>query len=165
MPIHFTKLAQQTFSLNFKSEVIRVYGFFPELRDKEIICGSMKKHGRIEGTATSWTSPLVFRLQPNVSNYTIAHELTHLTQGNGFGIPHGEVACDIWTVNRMPVELLDQRPYYLLKRCRNIDWKRHRIVIKELCKQAIETRKVQRTYIAWLRTQIRNIKGNYITKE
>jgi hypothetical protein len=30
-------------------------------------------------------------------------------QGNGSGIPHGEVACDIWIISRLPVELLDQR--------------------------------------------------------
>jgi hypothetical protein len=157
MPIHFTNLAQQTFSSDFKSKIIRVYNFFPELHDKKIICGSIKKRGRIEGIATSWTFPPIFRLRPNVSNYIIAHELTHLTQGNGFGIPHGEVACDIWTVNRMPVEMLDQRPYYLLKRCRGIDWKHDRIIIKEICKQAIEIRKIQRSYIVWLLNQIKSI--------
>ena len=156
MPIEFSRRAEQVFSSAFRSKVLHIYSHFPELQNKRIVCGSMKKRGWIEGTATGWTSPPVFRLQANVSNYTIAHELTHIVQGNGSGIPHGEVACDIWTVNRMPAELLDQRPYYLLKNCR-LDWKQDRAAIKELCKQAIELRKTQRTYIVWLRGQIRKL--------
>jgi hypothetical protein len=88
----------------------------------------------VEGTATGWTSPPVFRLRPNASRYTIAHELTHLVQGNGSGIPHGEVACDIWIISRLPVELLDQRPaYYLLARQHSrLDWKKNRAAVREL---------------------------------
>jgi hypothetical protein len=155
MPIEFSRRAEQVFSLAFRARVLQIYSHFPELQDKRIVCGSMKRRGWIEVTATGWTSPPVFRLQANVSNYTIAHELTHLVQGNGSGIPHGEVACDIWTVDRMPAELLDQRPYYLLKNCR-IDWKQDKSAVKELCRQAIEVRKTQRTYIVWLQDQIRS---------
>jgi hypothetical protein len=88
----------------------------------------------VEGTATGWTSPPVFRLCPNASRYTIAQELTHLVQGNGSGIPHGEFACDIWIISRLPVELLDQRLYYLLARRRHsrLDWKKNRAAVKEL---------------------------------
>src|SRR5918911_593136 len=157
MPINFTKLAQQNFSPQFKARIIRIYGFFPELQGISVICGSMKKRSWIEGNAISWITPPIFRLQRNVSNYIIAHELMHLVQGNGSGIPHGEVACDVWTVSRMPVELLDQRPYYLLSKCRDINWKSDRAAIKELCRQAIEIRKTQRTYIAWLQNHIRNL--------
>ena len=159
MPINFTKLAQQNFSPQFKARIIRVYGFFPELHGISVICGSMKKRSWIEGNAISWITPPIFRLQPNVSSYTIAHELMHLVQGNGSGIPHGEVACDIWTVDRMPVELLDQRPHYLLKRCR-VDWNRNKAIIKELCSMAIEIRKANRTYIVWLQYHIKNIDRN-----
>lgn len=135
---------------------MRVYSLFPELQEKRILCGLLTGRGSVEGTAIGWTSPSVFRLQPNVSNYTVAHELTHLTQGNGFGVPHGEVACDIWTVHRLPVDLLDQRPYYLMKNSR-CDWKRNKNTVKELCTRAIEIRKTRRTYIEWLRYQIRNL--------
>jgi hypothetical protein len=76
----------------------------------------MAGRGWVEGTATGGTSPPVFHLCPNASRYTIAQELTHLVQGNGPGIPHGEVACDIWIISRLPIELLDQRRYYLLAR-------------------------------------------------
>jgi hypothetical protein len=90
MPIEFTRHAQQAFSQEFKARVIQVYELFPELQNKRISCGLVKGHGWVEGTATGWTSPPVFRLQPNVSSYTIAHELTHLVQGNGSEIPHGD---------------------------------------------------------------------------
>ena len=156
MPVNFSKLAQQTFSPEFKARIIRIYSFFPELQGIGIMCGSMKKRSRVEGNAISWTMPPIFRLKPNVSSYTIAHELMHLVQGNESGIPHGEVACDIWTIDRMPVELLDQRPYYLLKRCR-VDWNRNKIIIKKLCRKAIEIRKTNRTYIRWLQQHIKNL--------
>lgn len=156
MPIEFSRAAQQAFSPEFKARIMRVYDLFPELQDRRIVCGAMRRRSWIEGTATGWTFPPVFRLRPDVSSYTIAHELTHLVQGNGSGIPHGEIACDIWTVDRMPAELLDQQPYYLLKNVR-CDWKRSRVAVKELCRQSIEVRKTRRTYIAWLRGQVRQL--------
>jgi hypothetical protein len=156
MPIDFSRQAQQGFSPEFKVRIMQTYRLFPELQGVRISCGLLKGRGWIEGTATGWTSPPVFRLQPDVSSYTIAHELTHLVQGNGSGIPHGEISCDIWTVDRLPAELLDQRPYYLMKNSK-CDWKKNRLAIKELCRQAIEVRKTQRTYIVWLRGQIKKL--------
>lgn len=156
VPIEFSRQARQAFSPAFKERIMQVYGLFPELQEKRISCGLLTGRGWVEGTATGWTTPPVFRLQPNVSNYTIAHELTHLVQGNGSEIPHGEVSCDIWTVHRLPAALLDQRPYYLMKNLR-CDWKKNRDAVKELCGQAIKVRKTRRTYIVWLRTQIREL--------
>ena len=156
MPIQFSRRAQQAFSPAFKARIMQAYALFPELKDKTITCGLLKGRGWVEGIATGWTSPPVFRLRPNVSSYTIAHELTHLVQGNGSGVPHGEVSCDIWTVDRLPTELLDQRPYYLLKNSR-CDWKKNKLAIKGLCRQAIEIRKLHRTYIVWLRGQIKEL--------
>jgi len=156
MPVEFSIYANRVFSPEFKSRIIQVYSLFPELYDRKIFCGLLRARGQVEGIATSWTTPPVFRLRPNVSNYTIAHELTHLVQGDGFGVPHGEVPCDIWTVNRLPEELLDKRPYYLLKNSK-IDWKKSRLAIKELCRLAIEIRKTRRSYIVWLHYQIKNL--------
>lgn len=156
MPIEFSRQAQQAFAQEFKTRIMQIYDLFPELQDKRISCGLLKKRGWVEGTATGWTSPPGLRLRPNVSSYTIAHELTHLVQGNGSGIPHGEVACDIWTLDRLPAELLDQRPYYLLKNSR-CDWKKNKGALKELCRQAIQVRKTRRTYIVWLRGQIKKL--------
>lgn len=156
MPIAFTRRAEQAFTPEFKSRILCVYGFFPELHDREISCGLIAKRGRVQGIATGWTAPPVFRLRPNVSAYTIAHELTHLVQGNGSGIPHGEVACDIWAIGRMPAELLDEKPYYL--KCPGIDWKKDRAAVKELCMQAIELRKTERAYIVWLKGRINTLR-------
>jgi hypothetical protein len=156
MPIEFSRQARQAFTPEFKARIMQLYDLFPELQGKTISCGLLKRRGWVEGTATGWTTPPVFRLQPNVPSYTIAHELTHLVQGNGYGIPHGEVACDIWTVDRLPADLLDQRPYYLLRNFRG-DWKSSRLAVKELCRQAIELRKARRTYIVWLRGQIKKL--------
>lgn len=156
MPIDFSRYAQQAFSFEFRTKVLSIYRFFPELQKRRIICGSLKKHSSVKGIAISWITPPVFRLCPNASNYIIAHELTHLVQGGASGIPHGEVACDIWTINRMPIELLDQPPYYLLRKCK-VDWKNDKLMIKELCRQAIEFRKTRRTYIRWLQKELRSI--------
>lgn len=155
MPIEFSRPAQKAFSLEFKSRIMQVYDLFPELQQKRIACGLLEGRG-IEGTATGWTSPPVFRLRPGVTRYTITHELTHLIQGNGSGIPNGEVACDIWAVDRLPAELLDQRPYYLMRHSR-CDWEKNKDAIKELCTQAIQIRNTRRTYIVWLHGQIKKL--------
>jgi hypothetical protein len=160
MPIEFSRQAQRAFSPGFKARIMQAYYLFPELHGKTICCGLLKGRGCVEGTATSWTNPPVFRLQPNVSTYTVVHELTHLIQGNGSGVPHGEVSCDIWTVDRLPYELLDQRPYYLLKNSR-CDWNKNKLAIKDLCRQAIEIRKTRRTYIVWLRRHIMKLNSFY----
>jgi hypothetical protein len=135
MPIESSKRAQQSFSPEFRARILQVYySLFSELQDRRIICGAiMAGRGWVEGTATGGTSPPVFRLCPNASRYTIVQELTHPVQGNGSGIPHGEVACDIWIISRLPVELLDQRLYYLLaRRHSRLDWKKNRAAVREL---------------------------------
>lgn len=159
MPIVFSRHAKRAFSPEFKSRILAVYSFFPELQGKKVSCGLLRSRGWVEGIAIGWTSPPVFRLRPNVSHYTIAHEMTHLVQGNGSGIPHGEVACDIWTLHRLPTDLLDQRPYYLMKNIK-CDWKKvDKVRIKELCSKAIEVRKTKRSYIVWLQHQIKKLNG------
>ena len=156
MPIAFTKPAEQVFSNSFKAKIADVYSFFPELHKQSVICGLIKKRGSVQGIAKSWTLPPLFRVQPTASLYTISHELTHLVQGNSSGIPHGEVACDIWTVDRMPLQYLDQTPYYLLGRI-DIDWEENRKAVKRLCRQAIELRISMRTYISWLKCRIKEL--------
>lgn len=156
MPINLTRRADTLFVPLFKEKIVEVYSFFPELAQTAITCGAIARRGCVQGTAMGWTKPPVFRLQPDSSCFTIAHELTHLVQGKTNGIPHGEVACDIWTVDRMPLKYLDQRPNYLLHRIA-IDWKNERNEVKRLCRQAIELRRSMRTYIIWLRSRIRQL--------
>ncbi len=88
---------------------------------------------------------------------TIAHELTHLLQGCN-GVPHGEKACDIWAMARLPAEMLDDQPYYLLRHWRRERWLHNRVQAKALCERAIEVRKVERNYIKWLSGELRQLK-------
>lgn len=156
MPIVYTKPAAEIFGRGFKAKVSDVYSFFPELTEKTVICGAIRNRGCIQGTAIGWTDPPVFRLQSDASLFTIAHELTHLVQGKKSGIPHGEIPCDIWTIDRMPAEYLDVRPYYLLGPIK-MDWHANRIEVKRLCRNSIELRESMRTYIKWLVRRIKEL--------
>lgn len=151
MTIRFTSVADSQFNPQFKERILRVYSLFPELQDKVITCGFIRRGTHLAGTARSWKQQIA--LQQNVGNTTIAHELTHLLQGNG--VPHGEKACDIWAVARLPEGLLDEQPYYLLRHWQRERWLRHRASVRGLCAQAIEIRKTNRTYIKWLSDQLR----------
>lgn len=150
------------FRQDFKARILQIYLNFPELQDRGINCGVIRKRGSLQGVAIGWTSPPSFRLRPNSSRYTIAHELTHLVQESGSGIPRGEVACDIWTIDRMSTENLDERPYYLLAGCK-LDWHKSKTAVKGLCRKAIEQRMSSRTYIVWLRTQIKELESTSAT--
>jgi hypothetical protein len=147
-------VAEAGFTGEFKQKIFRVYSLFPELQDYEITCGLIRKGSYLLGTARGWSGQI--SLQPNVGRMTIAHELTHLLQGNG--MPHGEKACDIWALARLPHDMLDERPYYLLRHWHLERWLRNRLQAKALCEQAIEVRRVQRNYIKWLSLQLRQLK-------
>lgn len=151
MTIRFTSVADSRFSARFKERVLQVYSLFPELHDQVITCGFIHRGAHLSGTARSWKQQIA--LQQSVSNTTIAHELTHLLQGNG--VPHGEKACDIWAVARLPEALLDEQPYYLLRHWQRERWLRNRTAVKQLCAQAIEVRRTNRTYIKWLSAQLK----------
>lgn len=151
MTIRFTSVADANFSVLFKERVLRVYSFFPELHNRSITCGFIRRGTHLAGTARSWKQQIA--LQQNVGNTTIAHELTHLLQGNG--VPHGEKACDIWAVARLPEEMLDEQPYYLLRHWHRERWARHRTSVRDLCVQAIQVRETNKTYIMWLSGQLR----------
>ncbi len=103
-------------------------------------------------------TPKQISLQQNVGFLTIAHELTHLLQGNGNGVPHGETACDIWAIVRLPAAMLDEKPYYLLRHWHWERWLRNRILTKALCERAIEVRREERNYMKWLAGELRHLK-------
>lgn len=155
MAIRFSRVAEARFSPQFKNRISNVYSLFPELHDAAITCGYIRKGYYVIGTARGWRQQIA--LQPDVSNMTIAHELTHLLQGVD-GVPHGEKACDIWAVARLPPEMLDERPHYILRHWSRERWLAHRHAVRQLCAQAIEVRKTKRTYIKWLSGQLRQHK-------
>lgn len=161
--IVFTRRAQESFTESFKSRVYEVYAYFPELHSNKIKCTALRADVRYLGQARSWVEPQQIALQPGVAREVIAHEFTHLLQARKFketlGIPHGEEACDIWTWARMPLEMLDARPTYLLSaRLRyEFDWKRHKEQIKQICQDAIDYRKTHRQYIDWATQEIKKL--------
>lgn len=48
------------------------------------------------------------------TSWTLAHELMHLAQFNGDGIPAGERACDVHALARVPPRFIDDSPSYLV---------------------------------------------------
>ncbi len=152
----FTKVADVRFSPGFKERILQVYSLFPELQERQIKCGFIRRDSRLAGSARSWIVPQQIALQSGASSTTIAHELTHLLQGNG--VPHGEKACDIWAVSRLPPEMADEQPYYLLRHWQKERWLRHRASVRQLCMQAIEVRRTDRAYIKWLSGQLRQLR-------
>ena len=47
------------------------------------------------------------------SRYVIGHELMHIVQSKVDGMPRTERSCDIFTLARLPAEMLDHPPIYL----------------------------------------------------
>lgn len=128
---------------------------FPELQGESISVGYTKRYGEAD------LRRLLIRLNPRkLSYYVIGHELTHLVQGmkdrlGDHAIPKGEIACDIWTIARSDL-FLDEPPGYLdVGRHILLNWKLHRDRVRSLCIEAIEKRKIHRTYIQWLTNELR----------
>jgi hypothetical protein len=133
----------------------RALALFPELGEERVTVG-VTASPRLDGLA--YPSERLIRLNPYrrrmVTYFTIGHELTHLLQPPGLGlIPSGEVQCDIWTIARDPL-FLDEKPCYLEINCDGRAWRRHAHPVRELCRRAIEVRKLNRRYIAWLRERL-----------
>jgi hypothetical protein len=47
------------------------------------------------------------------TRYVIGHELMHIVQSKVEGMPSTERSCDIFTLARLPAEMLDRPPIYL----------------------------------------------------
>lgn len=155
--IVFTKVAEKQFSPSFRHRILQVHSLFPELQEREIKCGFIRKGSVLAGSAISWARPQRIAFQSSASSTTIAHELVHLVQGNKI-IPHGEKACDIWALARLPVEMIDERPYYLLGHWSTSRWMRHKESVRQLCIRAIEVRNKDRAYIKWLSGRFRQLR-------
>ena len=90
------------------------------------------------------------------SRYVIGHELMHLVQSKDGSIPFTERSCDIFTLARLPAELIDHPPLYLRmsRRAREL-WSdpavRGRLAEAAhlLAIEAIITRKENPRYLSW----------------
>ncbi len=91
------------------------------------------------------------------THWTIAHELMNLAQFNAEDIPSGERACDIHALSRLPPELIDDSPSYLVisKRLRKL-WGpalaelSHRLAIEALRRR----QNGLRTYASWWEDEV-----------
>lgn len=167
-PLLFTKKANTNFSYKFKQRIIDVFKYFPELQDEDVYVGWIAPRSWARGScsysssfaSTSANMKLKINLQPNERNFTIAHEFTHLLQARKkeeLQIPSGERACDVWTLTRLPIELLDDYPSYLGNYLMRKHWDSIKLKVRELAFSAIEIRKTKRQYIVWLEDEIRKL--------
>jgi hypothetical protein len=160
----FTKKAKADFTDKFKQQIVDVFKYFPELHNEIVYVGWITPNGWARGcciTNVTTGEPFKISLQPNEKNFTIAHEFTHLLQAGKkeqLGIPSGERPCDVWTLTRLPLELLDDCPSYIGN---NYSMRKHWHTIKkrvrELAFEAIEVRKSKRRYIAWFEDEIKKL--------
>jgi len=84
--------------------------------------------------------------------WTIAHELMHLAQFNSEGIPSGERATDIYALARLPPELIDDSPSYLVvpDEIRDAWDERYAKLARDLAREAIKKRQDGlRRYALW----------------
>jgi hypothetical protein len=164
----FTKKANDNFSYKFKQRILDVFKHFPELQDEIVYIGWIAPRGWARGSCyipspSSYTSPtnkkMKISLQPNEKNFTIAHEFTHLLQARKkeLQIPDGERACDVWTLTRLPLELLDDCPSYIGNYLMRKRWDTIKLKVRELAFCAIEVRKTKRQYIVWLEDEIKKL--------
>jgi hypothetical protein len=162
----FTKKANANFADKFKLRITTVFDYFPELHNETVYVGWIAPHGWARGCCycTSATTNRLFKisLQPNETNFTIAHEFTHLLQATRkeeLGIPTGERPCDIWALTRLPLDLIDDHPSYIGNYCMRKQWKVIKKTVRELAFRAIDVRRTKRQYIVWLEDEIKRISG------
>jgi hypothetical protein len=161
----FTKKANANFVDVFKQRIVDVFKYFPELHNEVVYVGCIAPHGWARGCCccsnTTTDKPLKISLQPNEKNFTIAHEFTHLLQARKkeeLGIPSGERACDVWTLTRLPLELIDDYPSYIGNNYpMRKNWNAIKERVRELAFQAIEVRKTRRRYIVWFEGEIKKL--------
>ena len=163
----FTKKANTNFSNKFKQRILDIFGYFPELQDEIVYVGWIAPRGWARGSCSCYSSSmssankkLKINLQANERNFTIAHEFTHVLQATKRGelhIPGGERACDVWTLTRLPLELLDDHPSYIGNYLMRKRWDSIKVNVRELAFCAIEMRKTKRQYIVWLEDEIKKL--------
>jgi hypothetical protein len=162
--VKFTKKANVNFTNEFKKRIIEIFKYFPELHNEIVLVGWIAPTGWARGScwcsSTSASKPLKISLQPNERNFTIAHEFTHVLQARKkevLQIPSGERACDIWTLTRLPLELIDDYPSYIGNYPMRKRWDTIKKTVRELAFNAVEIRKTKRQYIVWFEEEVKKL--------
>ena len=154
MPVRFTAPLQKALTADVVQRIERSLAEFPELSDRRVTVGLTKA---ADGTAEAEDMIIRLNVRPRkpVSYFTIGHELTHLLQSRGLRlVPDGEVQCDVWTLARSAL-FLDDRPTYLHPHLwTRANWPSYAVRVRGLCLEAIELRKTNRRYLAWLNEQL-----------
>ena len=156
MRIRLTGPMQTAMTPELMQRIRRTLDEFPELDPHTLTVGLVLK-SNVHGNADSRN--MVIRLntrqRSGMTYFTIAHEVTHLLQRPGLGtVPNGEIQCDIFALARSSLFTDDMPTYLPGLRCGKRTWKHHASAVRDLCIEAIEIRKVRRTYIAWLNRAI-----------
>jgi len=152
MQIELSPPMKRVMTSDLMQRIERTLEEFPELRSYTLKVG-LVMHSDVHGNADSRNKVIRLntRAKSGTTYFTIAHELTHLLQRPGLGIvPYGEIQCDIYTLARSSLFTDDMPTYLPGLSCKKREWIHHATAIREMCIEAIEVRKVRRTYIAWL---------------
>jgi hypothetical protein len=136
----------------------KLYPFFPEMT-VEIKVGITRFYDGLafqsnSGKVRLWVNVYRSRKKGWVypTHWTLAHEMMHLAQFNDSSIPGGERACDVFALARLPTELIDDSPSYLvITQDIRDDWgEEHSRLAHDLAKDAIKRRSNGlRTYASW----------------
>jgi hypothetical protein len=141
-----------------------VLRYFPELEGKRLKVGLTRAASgmAVPGGNEIWLNP--FR----VSYHTIAHELVHLLQRSGAGLPVGERSCDVyslarhWTLNDVAPNYV-KVPAAMLEVDGTLSPRSARIVY-EVAAEALEKREGGfRRYIAFFESRVRELCGGVKT--
>lgn len=98
----------------------RLSGFFPEMR-RNMKVGITRFYDGLVFQSNQGFVKLMVDVHKSRKKgwiyptyWTLAHELMHLAQFNSHGIPSGERATDVYALARLPPELIDDSPSYLV---------------------------------------------------
>lgn len=130
--------------------------YFPELEGKQIKVGLTRAASgmAVPGGQEIWLNPW------RTSYHTIAHELVHLLQRSGAGVPQGERSCDLYSLARHWT-LNDVAPSYVGIPCRLVDVdgtlpSSSARLIFDAAVEALERRRMgMRRYIAFFEEKLR----------
>lgn len=140
------------------SRLERLHLYFPEMKPKMHV-GLTRIYDGLASQSDSGKVKLMLDVHKSKkdgwkypTHWTIAHEFMHLAQFSAEGIPSGERACDIHALSRLPPELIDESPSYLVisKRLRRRWTPGMARLSHELAKEALRLRKEGlRNYASW----------------
>jgi len=150
--IYLKSVEKHPYKDELKRKLEQALQYFPELDDEEIYIGILSEKDPAAGKADGINRIVKFAVDRPPTFVTIFHELMHLTihkrKENGEKLPGTEEFCSIAAMARMPPELIDEDriPY--------VGCFRSRESVPELCRSALEYRKIRRNYIQFLRKRL-----------